>query len=390
MNNSSFKDKNIKYSSFCNNILNKSLIVYGTLDSRHQDKLKEFEKKEKNILKLQNKLEKLREELKLFNDIDPNNYSFDDINKKATIKNNIEDIEEEIQSLQNMEEELDYFYKNSDILDKYYEINHHDESDISSNILDFFNMNNNKKKKSLDKSILFNNYLKRTNQIELNQKKKCNNRICSRCNIEKILHLQEGLLTCTNCGETEFILIDSDKPNYKDPVIENKASGYKRMNHFSELLNQFQGKESTEIPNQVFEMIIQELKKLRIDDLSTLNNPTLRAILKKLNLNSYYEHIPYIINKLNGLPSPSLTRELEDKLRQMFREIQEPFMLFKPPDRKNFLNNNYVFHKLFELLEQDNFLPYFPYLKSREKLQEHDEIFEKICKYNNWSFIRSL
>ena len=42
-----FKDKNIKYSSFCNNILNKSLLIHGTLDSKHQEKIKEFEKRDK-------------------------------------------------------------------------------------------------------------------------------------------------------------------------------------------------------------------------------------------------------------------------------------------------------------------------------------------------------
>jgi hypothetical protein len=64
--------------------------------------------------------------------------------------------------------------------------------------------------------------------------------------------------------------------------------------------------------------------------------------------------------------------------------------MFKPQDRKNFLNNNYVFHKLFELLGYDQFLPYFNYLKSREKLQEHDEIWKKICEYNKWEFYPSM
>jgi hypothetical protein len=68
-----------------------------------------------------------------------------------------------------------------------------------------------------------------------------------KCNIEKVLHLQDGFLICTNCGDSEYVILDSDKPNYKNPIIENKLNGYKRMNHFSELLNQFQGKESTEI-----------------------------------------------------------------------------------------------------------------------------------------------
>lgn len=339
------------------------MIVHGTLDSNHQDKMKELEKKNKQLSKLKQRLEKQHAE---YNNI--KEYTIDNISKRAELKQSIMELESEIERMESCQDELEYFQDTLDIIEKYYD-----------NPID-----------DKPKSDLFDNYLRVTQKIHLNTKKSTTLPICESCNKEKTIHLQEGLLICTECGASEFIMIESDKPNYKEPVIETKPNGYKRMNHFSELLNQFQGKESTEIPNEVFERIIEELKKLRITDLSSLTNETLRAILKKLNLNSFYEHIPYIINKLNGVPPPTLTRELEDKLRQMFREVQEPFKMFKPKRRKNFLNNNYVFHKIFELLGYDEFLPYFNYLKSREKLQEHDEIWKKICEYNKWQFIQSL
>jgi hypothetical protein len=375
---SNFKDKNIKYSSFCNNVLNKSLLIHGTLDSKHQDKMKEFEKRDKNMSKLDSKLDKLKEEYNFINNMKPINYTENDIIKKAKLKDQIKDVENELDNYNNMYDTLDYFNNTIDLLSKYYD-------DNNDNIINIFNI-----KQKDDKAQLFNKYLKRTDQIDINIKKKNNIRVCTNCNVDKILHLQDGLITCMKCGNCEFILVDSDMPNYKDQIIENKTNGYKRMNHFSELLNQFQGKESTEIPNEVFERIIEEINKLRIEDLSTLNNYTIRAILKKLNLNFYYEHIPYIINKLNGIPPPSLSRELEDKLRQMFKKVQEPFLLYKPKNRKNFLNNNYVFHKLFELLEADHLLTSFPFLKSKEKLYEHDQIWKKICEYNGWQYIASI
>ncbi len=378
-----FKDKNIKYSSFCNNILNKSLLIHGTLDSKHQDKMKEFEKRDKVLLKLQNKLYQLNEEYNIINKKNPIDYIEEDIIKKAKIKDDIIEIQNEIDNLNNMSDTLDYFNNTIDLLSKYYDDNNENDN---NEIIDIFNI-----KKNDDKAQIFYKYLKRTNQIDLNYKQKKNKiKICSQCNIDKVLHLQDGLISCVQCGNCDFILVDSDIPCYKNQIVDNKPNGYKRMNHFSELLNQFQGKESTEIPNEVFEKIIDEINKLRIEDLSTLNNYTIRAILKKLNLNFYYEHIPYIINKLNGIPPPSINRELEDKLRQMFKEVQEPFILYKPKNRKNFLNNNYVFRKLFELLEADHLLSSFPFLKSKEKLYEHDQIWKKICDYNNWQFIESI
>ena len=44
----------------------------------------------------------------------------------------------------------------------------------------------------------------------------------------------------------------------------------------------------------------------------------------------------------------------------------------------------------FELLELDEYKVYFPLLKSRDRLISHDQIWEKICEYLHWEFIRSV
>ena len=158
----------------------------------------------------------------------------------------------------------------------------------------------------------------------------------------------------------------------------------------NEILSQFQAKESTEIPKEVYDNILVEIGKSKIKNLAKLTKSKMKAILKKLRLHKYYEHIPHIINKLNGLPPPTLSRETEEKIRQMFRMIQEPFAIYRPKKRKNFLNYNYVLHKFCELLELDQFLTCFPLLKNRKKLQQQDNIWEKICYYLNWEFIESV
>ena len=83
-------------------------------------------------------------------------------------------------------------------------------------------------------------------------------------------------------------------------------------------------------------------------------------------------------------------KELEERLRSMFKDIQIPFMKHCPPSRKNFLSYSYVLHKFIQLLEKDEFLKYFPLLKSREKLHEQDLIWKKICVELNWQFIKSI
>ena len=116
----------------------------------------------------------------------------------------------------------------------------------------------------------------------------------------------------------------------------------------------------------------------------------MRQILKRLNLNKYYEHAQHIINKVTGVPPPKVTREVEEKLRDMFRQMQNPFLLYCPKKRKNFLNYSYTLHKCCELLELDDFLPCFPLLKNTQKLREQDMVWKKICNYLNWEFISSI
>ena len=124
--------------------------------------------------------------------------------------------------------------------------------------------------------------------------------------------------------------------------------------------------------------------------MALLTPQKLRSILKKLKLNKYYEHVPHIINRLNGIPAPIMTRDTEEKLRVMFREIQSKFVKHCPKNRKNFLSYSYVLHKFVQLLGMDEFLECFPLLKSREKLHQQDMIWKKICKDLNWEYHKSL
>ena len=213
---------------------------------------------------------------------------------------------------------------------------------------------------------------------------------CRHCgNPDQSLQPQEGVLICDKCNTIEYVLIDHDKPSYKDPPKE-AAFAYKRINHLNEWLNQIQGKETTEIPDDVYDGILLEIKKRKITNMADLNIKRIKDILKKLRLNKYYEHCPHIINRLNGVPMPTLPSELEEKLRQMFCQIQVPFLKHMPPSRKNFLSYSYVLNKMMQLLEEDQYLSSFPLLKSREKLHQQDMIWRNICADLGWDFIPSL
>ena len=213
---------------------------------------------------------------------------------------------------------------------------------------------------------------------------------CRLCNSTMMYKMINSELICEKCGFTETIVINSEKTSYKDPPREASYFAYKRINHFNEWLAQFQAKETTEIPEEIYKNIYKEVKKNINLDIQNITPKQVREILKKLDYNKYYEHIPHVINVLNGKKAPVLSRQEEEHLRSLFKEIQLPFSKNCPQDRKNFLSYSYVLHKFCELLEYDYLLSHFPLLKSREKLQQQDKIWKLICRDLQWEYLPSI
>ncbi len=366
----------------------------ATLDVRHQNEVKYFQERSSSLPKLNNRIQKYQRELDNLERKNPSEYTNDDIKRKAYLKTEIDKMTREVNDIENKVEEMDYYSNTMDILVSYFDIidNNVEKKDAKKvDIMDIFHKGKTKKEDdSQDRASLYDDWLKIVDGSCINKKHRPYIRSCDICDVEMILHHSDGFYTCTKCGLSEAVLVDSHKGSYKDPNPSNAGYAYKRLNHFNERISQFQGKESTEIPPEIYDKIWEEIHKRRITDLSVLNPKIVRKILKKLNLNQYYEHVPHIINKLNGLPPPKMSRETEERLRQMFKQIEEPWRIFCPADRKNFLSYNYVLHKFCELLELDMFLPCFPLLKSREKLIEQDRIWKNICDYLNWEFYSSI
>ena len=213
---------------------------------------------------------------------------------------------------------------------------------------------------------------------------------CPICGNEMVLIPANANMFCEKCGREEQVLIDIDLPGMKEQNKDTSYFNYRKINHFNEWLAQFQAKETTDIPPEIYDMILLEFRKERRKDISDLTPKKLRGILKRLNMNKYYEHIPHIINRLNGIPPPRLSPETEETLRRMFREIQTPFMKHCPSWRKNFLSYSYVLHKFCRILGKEEFLVCFPLLKSREKLYDMDKVWRLICDDLGWEFHRSI
>lgn len=214
---------------------------------------------------------------------------------------------------------------------------------------------------------------------------------CGRCgSADVITRVADSMRVCQACDAVEFIMIDNERPVKRDVPKDSASFCFKRLSHFNEWLAQIQGKDNPAVPEEIIGYVMEELRRHNIVNAADINISQVRTILKKLKLSRYYEHVPYIISRIRGVPSERMPLILEDKLKRMFCRIQSPFVKHSPAVRKNFLSYGYVLHKFVELLGEDTYLSKFPLLKSREKLRMQDNIWRLICKDLNWQFIPSV
>jgi hypothetical protein len=216
--------------------------------------------------------------------------------------------------------------------------------------------------------------------------------VCAYCKTgELIPQDEEGILICNNakCGQFIPYIVDNSKPSNKEPPNEVSYTAYIRLNHFKEILSQFQAKETTQIPDEVISAIRARIKKERITDMSKINYDKMREILRKLGLNKYFEHIQYI-NSIFGIKPPIMNEELHETLCVLFIEIQKPWALHCPANRTNFFNYTYTLYQLCVLLDQVQYLPYIPMMKDREKQLEQDMIWKNVCMDLDWEFFPTV
>jgi hypothetical protein len=214
--------------------------------------------------------------------------------------------------------------------------------------------------------------------------------ICTRCKSDNVQFDEiTSDLICTECGISEYTMCGERSYKEEQENDQTIIYSYKRENHFNEWIAQFQAKEVTSVPPDVFVLLREEFKKQKMKK-NDITHSKVRELLKKLKLSKFYEHTPYITSILNNINPPQMDSALEDKLRNMFFQIQKPFSDHCPPGRKNFLSYSYILYKFCELLSKDEFLKCFPLLKSKEKLYIQDQIWKKITIDLEWEFIPTI
>ena len=295
-----------------------------TLDIKHKEFLNEFSK-DKNIVIPDFKIERyeLREKLK-------NEKNELNIEQQLDIKDKIIELTDKIKETKTKKKE--YFLDNSRFIFEYFEnkknISGGNNVQTTTNktklMNSFFKINPENDSDNLaqrENNNIVQKYLTNIDDafIDINLFI-CQTDICQICHKGELIPIEEeGIMVCNTCSRSVQYLIENEKPSYKEPPKEVCFYAYKRINHFKEILSQFQGKETTQIPIDVIENIKLQIKKERID-LNQITNLKTKEILKKLGYNKYYEHIPFIKDKL-GIKPPIMSPELEETLCNLFIEL---------------------------------------------------------------------
>lgn len=403
-----------------------------TLDTKHKEMFEKFHSEYNNLSEYKRELSKILAEYDQLLNKDKADRTEDDYNRLKDLKDNKKILKKRIKSIESKKSYTKYILKSSNILFPYYQSrdnvddvgdSNSDEGQVEQNNIEniFAYLTVNKKKNSnngnngngggnggnngnngnngnevpvendenetrknrhrtSNRASLLNKYmiLNDKNYVQAKSKKRLTDK-CSNCNAEIMILQTEGKIVCETCGVEEDVIINSEKPSFREPPSELTYFAYKRINHFNETLAQIQAKESTDIPEEIFDKIKNELKRERVTNMKQLNKKKIKKYLNRLGYNKYYEHAPYIIQKLSG-KQLNIPRELEEKAKLMFRMAEEQFPKIKPADRKNFLNYNYMHYKIFEMLGYHDIKKNFPLLKGREKLHLQDQMLHDIAE----------
>jgi len=368
----------------------------NTIDEKHNELLLRFQDIEINqIPMIENQINEYKEKIRKLSD--------NQVELYLDMRDQMNDLKTQLKKLRT--EKKRYLLDNSKYIFQYFEqkqqISSGSVSNQNTNVLNTFfkiksanpSASNPQSDKYVQSRKTYQNYWRNVNNEITNiQDFFISSDVCENCNQgELIPQDEEGILICNNkdCGKFITYIIDSSKPTNKEPPNEVSYTAYIRLNHFKEILSQFQAKETTQIPEEVITAIRTRIKKERIEDMSLINYDKMRDILRKLGFNKYFEHIQYI-NSLFGIKPPIMNEDLHETLCVLFIEIQKPWAVHCPANRTNFFNYTYTLYQLCVLLDQTQYLPYIPMMKDREKQLEQDMIWKKVCNDLDWEFFSSV
>jgi len=204
--------------------------------------------------------------------------------------------------------------------------------------------------------------------------------ICNACYSNNLKESDDSsIFHCQECGNQVEVL--DDAPTFKDAERVNMSSRYTYTckGHFSESMNRFEGKQNTEISEEVIEILKKEMKLHGLDS-TNFTKDHLYLFLSENKLSDFYADINLIYFLITKINPPDITK-YRSELLEMFEQLEEAYREVKSDDRLNSLNVNWKLYKLLQLLDYPCKKDDFFCLKTPTKQGEHEEKWYDMIEY---------
>lgn len=210
---------------------------------------------------------------------------------------------------------------------------------------------------------------------------------CPRCDggSKLLLCSARSIMSCPRCGYCVSFLDMTSSSTSFDEVVEFSQYSYKRVNHYQMHLQLVQGKEAHRVPDDVLDVVMADLHdRQKVSCPADITQKRVRDALRRHKQRKAYDHVAQITARLSGVRPNRIPPETEERLKNMFLQMQPAFQRHAPSTRTNFLSYSYVLYRCFQILKLDHMLEGLTLLKSREKLEANDAIFRKMSLDLGW------
>ena len=181
----------------------------------------------------------------------------------------------------------------------------------------------------------------------------------------------ENMFVCLTCGQFQYPLVNTYSDEEKVYEHYNPHSIYIRLNHFKEILNQLQGKETRKLSNEKFCLIKQQFEpKESVQE----NIIEMKKLLRKLKLNKFIKITINILTNLKILNPPVINEHLQETLYLKFCNIENNFSKIQNEDRKNMIPVHYLLFKFFKELNLTKHIPFLSFTKNKKLLERYDNL----------------
>ena len=215
-----------------------------TLDTQHTNKLYEFQARAEKLSNLKQQynslLERVRELEDKRKDTSPASLSVSEIDSLIQLQDEKDKIRKTIDSIENNDDEVDYLVNTANILFKYYDILEKGNAEdamkpkTENSILKWLVKKDDDEPKQEDvikedRAALLDRYMSLTEENFIkpdNITTECQCQNCGSTNMNILLN--DGIMYCNECSCVEYIIVDHDRPSYKDPPKEISYFAYKR------------------------------------------------------------------------------------------------------------------------------------------------------------------